>query len=209
MLDVQFNGGLTEREFKALGLSSEDLAADFAAIARADRDFYLEENRKALHARVGVIDITDRKRGAPPESVTMPGGLYIAEYELASGVVRRALEILDEVSPIRTGRYVHSHAVYVGGTEIHEPYDVGDAGEIVIASKLVYSRKLEKQWGSPRVSSKTPQGPYWVTASRLSREFRGSFTAKFTFWGSEMPKRRGKLPRGDIGKYPVLIIRPV
>jgi hypothetical protein len=211
MLDASFTGGLTEREFKALGLSPEELSADFARVAREDRDHYLDVNRAALHANVGVLDITDRKRGAPPESVHMPGGIYIAEYQLASGVIRRALDILEQVSPVLTGHYAASHEVHVDGIRVMEPFDIGLADEIVIANRLIYARRLEAEWGGARVSKKTPQGPYWVTASRVNREFRGSFSATFTFWGAESPRTSRKHPRYglDSGKYPVIIIRPV
>lgn len=174
---LKAEAGRLIRDFAPTG---EELAADFAGVARADRARYLRQNEQALKANVGVTDVTDRRRGVPPERVHMPGGIYVADYEVDQGIIQAAVTLLDRLSPVLTGEYKRHHTVLIDGVPVSAPYPMA-AGEITILNPLVYARRLEPSWNGARVSSAAREGVYRVAARKLNAQFRGTYKCKFTF----------------------------
>lgn len=214
MLTAKFTGAGEE----AALLDMAAIKAAFVADAREGTETYRRQNARGLRREVGVVPITDGRRGAGPETVKLPGGLYIAEYQLGEGVIEAGLEILRRVSPVQSGRYKRSHKVFAGGREVSGPPwpEITGEGQIFIADIAPYARVLEASWPKSRPSRQAPQGPYRLAALALTRlfgdvyRFRFAFVALEDIQGELVSKRAGRRGRASRAKavYPAIYVAP-
>jgi hypothetical protein len=77
------------------------------------------------------------------DSVVLPGPI-VYNYSNIKRIVEDALDELRKASPLESGDYARSHTIYVNGIAVETvPDTISPSDEIMIASPLPYSRKLE------------------------------------------------------------------
>lgn len=216
MLKADLIGTASERSL----LDQAAIKAAFVQDARAGTEQYRAQNSAALRRAVAVTPITDGRRGAAPENVRIPGGIYIAEFAVDDGVLAAALAILARVSPVKSGHYKASHRVFINGQEASPPWPEIGAGRVFIANISAYARILEPAWGREaggghhaKPSPAAPQGPYRLAQLALTQLFGETYQFRFSFValdipGGEAPVRKGKRGKRAKPMYPCLIIVP-
>ncbi|WP_042442931.1 hypothetical protein [Azospirillum sp. B510] len=122
----------------------------------------------------GVVQYVDGARGAPLESVKMNGGVLF-EFYYTTSIVKRAIETLENTSPLDTGNYINHHEVFVDGALVTDLESLRTVRRVVIANTMNYSRIIERGMGKHVPWSKQPQVPaegvYTAAAKTLTREF--------------------------------------
>ena len=156
---------------RAVAASSKDLAAfakrEHGKIMRADP-------RPSSFRR-----FVDGREGAPEEAVK-PFGVIEYHYQRLSEVVQFAMETLFDLSPVLSGRYRHSHTIFVNGVAVSDlkswkPTD----GEIYIVNPLPYARKIEL--GKQKMRVPGSDKVYQQAAQIVKRRFGNIAAVKFTY----------------------------
>lgn len=113
--------------------------ANFARAKIAEGDAI---NQQAL-GRVPPKTITvDGRRDADLESVNPDHGIIIAEWRLVEDVLAWIYKMLQERSPVLSGRYRSSHKFYADSAQAN-PSKPPIASEYIFLNPLPYSRKIE------------------------------------------------------------------
>ncbi len=172
--------------------TAETLPAITARIAR-------EELAKVQSAgAVPYRQIVDGREGAPLESVR-PGGVIVFKFSRIGPVVDWIYQALMARSPVRSGRYQHSHKLFVNGVQRdafveRQVVDLPPGSEVVLINMQPYARKIEgtvRRQGPPRVdhlswhhrkkegklvrtgglSAQAPDGVYEIAAIEARKRF--------------------------------------
>lgn len=155
------------------GLKGPDASKLFAEFAAAEIADAKESNRSIL-GRVPPFKIfVDGKQGASLESVRADGTISV-EFELVGDVLTWISAMLQQHSPVKSGRYKRSHILLADGSEVAVSDQVPIAREYVFINTMPYARKIER--GS---SSEAPDGVYQAVAL-LARSRFGNI-AKISF----------------------------
>ena len=109
-------------------------------------------------------------------------------YDLMPMVLAAIGEMLWEFSPVRTGRYQHSHRLLVDGQEIADvspgwvvPALPPDAHEIAFVATAPYAGLLEPHDGQPGESRQESDGAYHVVAVLGNAEYAPLASMTFTY----------------------------
>jgi hypothetical protein len=117
----------------------------------------IEEVRKTLiatakreHARImqteprpkRFVRSVDGVTGAREEQVKS-GGVIRYRYQRLEEVVRAAMEMLFELSPVLSGEYRMAHTLFVDGAAASDLSAWDGTGTIVITNMMPYARKIE------------------------------------------------------------------
>jgi len=149
-----------------------------------------------------IETIVDGVHGRSIEDVQPFGVIEVHfGYDIAE-IISAAIEILSAVSPIKTGAYQRSHQVYINGSMVSDIAELGSEKNIVIASTLPYSNKIEHGQ-----SPQAPDGVYSHAAETLARRFGNKYHIEAGWAGFG----GGAVMGGSAGnksavRYPALII---
>lgn len=147
-------------------LSPEAQAKILAEEARGLINEAADINRRALGRIILPRIYVDGQQTAQLERVR-PNGVIIAEFDLIVEALQWISRELTLVSPVLSGRYAKSHALFADGQEVEVDAHVPpDASEYVFMNTQPYARKIERG-----LSSKAPDGVYQVVAALASRRF--------------------------------------
>lgn len=117
----------------------------------------VEEVRKVLiatakreHARImqteprpkRFVRAVDGVTGAREEQVKS-GGVIRYRYQRLEEVVRAAMELLFELSPVLSGEYRMAHTLFVDGAAASDLSTWDGTGTIIITNMMPYARKIE------------------------------------------------------------------
>ncbi len=156
-------------------LSSRAQSAAFAAFAGQQIESAKQTNKRVL-GRVPPFKTTvDGREGAPLESVK-PDGIIITEFQLIGETLKWIGEQLEKFSPVKTGRYKKSHAVFADGQQIELGAVIPDAAEFVFINLVPYARKIER--GS---STQAPDGVYQAVSILARRRFGNTAKIEFSY----------------------------
>jgi len=154
-------------------VGGDDLQQAFAAFARTEIDSAKAENAAILGAVPRVRIFVDGHEGAALESVRA-NGVVVAEFELMGEVLVYIHQQLVQHSPVKSGRYQHSHVLFADGAQVEPGLGAPVASEYVFVNTQPYARKLEKG-----ASSEAPNGVYQAVAAMAKQRF--SRLARITF----------------------------
>lgn len=158
-------------------LSPKAQSRALAAFAREELARAQAQNSAAL-GRVPPHDtFVDGQRREDVDTVK-PNGRIVFEFHLVNEVLAWISEQLVVNSPILTGRYVASHALFVDGVEIEPGRMPLDGKEYVFVNTLPYSRKIERG-----LSPQAPDGVYQAIAAVAARRFGNIARVHFTYRG--------------------------
>lgn len=152
-----------------------------------------------------VIRQVDGVAGAREEQVRADG-VIVYRYPRLEEVVRAAMELLFELSPVLSGEYRMAHALFVDGVEAASLAGWDGTGEIVISNYVPYARKIEL--GKMRMRVPGSDHVYEQAAFGLRQRFGNQAHIEFTFrglmGGSVLSARSG----GNKAqyRYPALVI---
>lgn len=148
--------------------------------------------------------IVDGSIGAPEEQVK-PTGVITYLYPRIDEVAQYALEVLFDLSPVRSGTYRKSHALFLNGRQVNDlkHYETGD--EVIIANFVPYARKIELGLMTMRVSGSDQV--YTRAVKRVRSRFGNVADVKMTYRGIIS----GVAVKGRAGnkaglRYPALLI---
>lgn len=144
-----------------------------AQFAEEEIDKARSQNRQILGRNPRVSVTVDGREDAPLTSVR-PDGVIVAEFELFNDVLVWIAHQLELHSPVKSGRYQRSHAVFADGVEIEPSATVPAASEFVFINLMPYARKIERG-----ASSQAPDGVYQAVAVMAQRRFGN--VARITF----------------------------
>lgn len=122
-----------------------------------------------------------------------PFGEAVFHFTYHVEIVAFALETLRALSPVDSGKYKHSHGVFIDGNRVDDFRIIPPGSAVVIASTLPYARRLEvaSKWrhgpqkGQPRGWSIQPQVPqpadsiYRHAADTLNRRYGNVMKATY------------------------------
>jgi hypothetical protein len=150
-----------------------------AALASFARDALAEArqvNRNALGSEPRFDTFVDGREGAAIESVR-PDGAIVFEFDLLRDLVIWIDAQLKRFSPVRTGRYRRSHAIFADGSQLDDPKALSrHAREIVFIPTVEYARRIEA--GS---SKQAPNGVYQAVAALARSRFGNIAKIAYTF----------------------------
>jgi hypothetical protein len=108
-------------------------------------------------------------------SVKLPGPI-VYNYRYLSDLIQTALDELRKASPVQSGDYVRSHALYVNDTPVDVlPRNLKEGDRVYIANPVPYARKIEvgkTKTGRPFVIQVKPR-IYERVAEKLKEDVRG------------------------------------
>ena len=159
-------------------LSPQDQSRMFADFATQVIEDGKAQNARVL-GRVPPYTVSvDGRLGAPLESVR-PGGVVFVEYELVFEALTWIGDMLEQFSPVKSGRYQKSHVMIADGVVVPDGSVPPVASRVTFANTQPYSRKIERG-----LSPQRPEGVYQAVAKLASSKF--SNVAKIQF-GYETP----------------------
>ncbi len=123
---------------EAVAIAKSQVPLDIAAFARKKNAEILNTDPHPL----GFKRWVDGQEGAQEETVKV-GGTIVYEYSRYDLVAEWILTTLREKSPVKSGDYVSSHALFLNGVEVDTlgSYQPGDV--ITISNYVPYARKIE------------------------------------------------------------------
>lgn len=161
-------------------------AAKKATLAEFRREFI--KMAEAAHQRVmrtppqptTFTRIVDGRVGAPVESVS-DFGLIVWKYPRLVEVARFALQVLRELSPVKSGLYRESHTLFIDGMPARDASDWEPGQELSITNTVPYSRKIELGAMTMRVPG---SDRVYARARRLiDAEYGSAVAVEFTYRG--------------------------
>lgn len=156
-------------------LSPELKSRTLVGFAREALSDAQETNRAALGRVPEHRTFVDGRASEDLEAVR-PDGKIVFEFELIEQVLEWIGEELVKASPVLTGTYARSHAVYADGIE-QEPGSVSlNAEEWTFINIVPYARKIEHGQ-----SPQAPDGVYDAIAAVAARRFGNLAKIKFTY----------------------------
>lgn len=161
-------------------LIAENLSpkARSAALAEFAKE-QLAEAETANAAATGTVPrhetYVDGQQGGSIDRVK-PDGEIIFDFDLMTDVLRWIDKMLIEFSPVKTGRYQHSHKLLVDGHEA-DPNGVIPAGtEYVLMNTQPYAEEIEND-----LSRQAPHGVFHVIAVLASQRFAQVAKIEFAY----------------------------
>ena len=173
----------------------------FAEFAREEIEDAKTINRQALGYDPPVTIFVDGTRNAPLTSVK---NVIVADFELVGQTILWIHSQLQMHSPVRTGRYRESHALFADGRQVLPiGPEIPVAEEYVFVNLVPYARKIERG-----LSPQAPDGVYQAVAHLAQQQFRN--LARITF--SYRTVLEGVIAGGKAGdrasnRNPAIIIR--
>lgn len=206
------------------------LSNDLSPKARSERlaEFAKQElgaaeakNQRALGYVPPHETFVDGRQGAPVETVR-PDGTVIFEFSLIETALAVIAEMLIIASPVLTGQFRSSIALFADGDEVEPGKTPPNASEYSFVPSTPYSRKIERG-----LSNQAPDGVFQVTATLASRRFGNIARIRFGYrsldagtvggWAATASARalaqrvRGGNPAGHtewLTRQPAVIITP-
>lgn len=170
---------------------------------------------KAAHASVMNADpkpssfqrFVDGVKGAPEEAVKLDG-VIVYDYPRIDLVAGFALEILQALSPVKSGDYKGSHQIYINddpagyNAGVLKNWKYGD--KVFIANEMPYARKIEL--GAMKMKVPGTDHVYHQAAIIVRNRYGSLVTIRFTYVGLV----DGSVVRGRAGnvsgiRYPALV----
>jgi hypothetical protein len=157
----------------------------FANFARQELRKGQEQNKQVLGTIPSHKTFVDGRREAPLESVR-PNGRIVFEFELVLDVLGWIAGQLATHSPVRTGQFLGSHALFADGVEVN-PAKPPPAREYVFISldKPGKVRSLESGH-----SKQAPAGVYEVVAQLARARFSNHAKVRFSYHAPYRPDLR-------------------
>lgn len=139
-----------------------------------------------------VIRTVDGVRGAREEQVRGDGTIIYA-YPRLDEVVRVALELLFDLSPVLSGAYRMNHQLFVDGVEARNLAGWDGQGQIIIANPMPYSRKIELSKMTMRVpgSDHVYEQAEFALQQRFGNQARIFFTYRGLMGGAVLSAKQG------------------
>jgi hypothetical protein len=156
-------------------LSPEQRSLALAKFAREEIAVATTINKRALGREPPFKIFVDGREGANLESVK-PSGTIVCDFVLINELLVYIGSQLVKHSPVKTGRYQHSHILLADGRQISWEAGIPSADEYVFTSLVPYARKIER--GS---STEAPQGVYQTVAHLAQRQFRDFASITFSY----------------------------
>lgn len=170
----------------------------------------LIDTAKREHSRVMKTDpqparftrAVDGVTGAREEAVKVNGRI-VYRYPRLEEIVRAAMEMLFDLSPVLSGEYRFGHTILVGGAAVSDLSAWDGTGEVVITNVLPYSRKIE----SGRMKMRVPGTDHVYEQAQflLRQRFGNQARIKFTY-RSSVPGRAGNK---SANRFPALEIEAI
>jgi|APCry1669192522_1035417.scaffolds.fasta_scaffold10884_3 hypothetical protein len=184
--------GSLDEEIDVLIAENLSPSARSAALAEFAKE-QLAEAETANAAATGTIPrhetYVDGQQGGSIDRVK-PDGEIIFDFDLMTDVLRWIDKMLIEFSPVRTGRYQHSHKLFVDGHDV-DPNGVIPAGtEYVLMNTQPYAEEIEND-----LSRQAPHGVFHVIAVLASQRFAQVAKIEFAYRDFE-----------GIGRRPAIVI---
>jgi len=129
--------------------------------------------------------------------------VIVAEFKLVDNVIMWIHNQLETHSPVKSGRYKRSHALFADNKQIEAVPPIPIADEYVFVNLVPYARKIERG-----ESAHAPNGVYEAVAHLAQQQFRD--IARITF--SYRTALTGVIIGGRFGnrsenRNPAIIIR--
>ena len=160
------------------------LSNDLSPKARSERlaQFAKQElvtaeakNRSALGYVPPHETFVDGRRGAPVETVKADGTV-IFEFSLIETALAAIAQILIIASPVLTGQFRSSIALFADGDEVEPGQTPPNANEYAFVPSTPYARKIERG-----LSAQAPDGLFQVAAALASRRFGNIARIRFGY----------------------------
>jgi hypothetical protein len=148
----------------------------------------LIDTAKREHSRIMTTDpkptrfvrTVDGIAGAREEAVKVNGRI-VYRYPRLEEIVRAAMDLLFELSPVLSGEYRRAHTIFVGGAAASDLSAWDGTGEVVITNPLPYSRKIEA--GKMKMRVLGTDHIYEQAEFLLRQRFGNQARIKFTYRG--------------------------
>ena len=195
-----------DRDIAALisaDLSPAGRSAALAVFARSELSDAEARNAAALGRTPDHETFVDGRRGEALEAVR-PDGTIVFEFRLVEDLLLYLTELLARHSPVRTGRYTASHALFADGVEVTPGRVPPAAAEYVFLNTQPYARKIERG-----LSPQAPDGVYEAVATMAARRFGNQARVRFGFRtavGAAIV--RGKAGDRASSRTPAIVITP-
>lgn len=193
--------------FIQVATARTEAAVQRALVATAQRKLAeIQATAKPTEITRFVDRVKDR-----PLSAVRPYGVIRFRFGYLRRIAEAALRLLEDTSPVDSGEYVESHALYADDKMVATPAEIRDARRVVIANGCAYARAVELgMWGRVPWSTQ-PQVPaigvYKSAAAVLKRRFGHLADIRFSFAGADA----GVILSGPAGnvsgvRFPALVL---
>lgn len=187
--------GTNQRLFVQAALTTrEETQAALVVLAKREHAKVMRDDPRPSR----FVRTVDGVRGAREEQVR-PDGTIIYVYPRLDEVVRAAMDLLFELSPVLSGAYRMGHTLFVDGVEARNLEGWSGEGQILISNVLPYSRKIELGKMTMRVpgSDHVYEQAEFALRQRFGNQARIVFTFRGLMGGSVLTARAG----GNKGEY--------
>jgi hypothetical protein len=189
-------------------LSPKAQSQALANFARRELRKGEEQNRRVLGETPTHQTTVDGVREAPLESVK-PNGTIVFQFDLVFDVLTWIADQLARHSPVHTGAFRKSHALFADGAEV-DPEAPPAAREYIFLSldKPRKVRALERGH-----SKQYPNGVYEVVAELARRRFGNHASISFSYHAPYKPDLRGMVGKArrqaekDV-RVPAIVVVP-
>lgn len=171
-------------------LSPAAQSAILADAAREARDDAIETNREALDREVPYVTTVDGVVGASEDRV-QPQGEINYRFELMQGAFAWIRDQLMQHSPVKTGRYEHSHILLVDGEQGDPDNPPAEFKEAIFVSTVPYSRKIERADGVYQAVAVLAAGRFGNLAS-ISFAYRPAPSGAIAEWAKTTELKHGR-----------------
>ncbi len=159
-------------------MSPQAQSETVAEFAREQLSLAEQQNAAALGQTPPHDTFVDGAAEAPLESVRVPGNITFV-FHLVTELFAYVADLLDQHSPVLTGRYKHSHIFFADGREA-DPQAPPQATEYVFLNTTPYARKIEGA-AKPPESSQAPEGVYEGVAAMANARFGNVARIAFSY----------------------------
>ena len=157
-------------------LSNKAASREIAVMAREELKVAKQENEQTLGWLPTFLTIVDGVLGASEDNVRPDGEIdYLFDVTATGELFEWILDQLMAHSPVKTGRYEHSHLFLADGA-LADPASPPKASEYEFISSLPYARKIERG-----ESNQASEGVYQVVAALAAYRFGDSARIEFAF----------------------------
>lgn len=162
-------------------LSSDGRRQIFVATAAEGIAEFREEWRAAT-GTARIETAVDGRKGAPFESVKIPGGVIAARVNALLPIVSRAFELLDQFTKVVTGGFKSKTYLFVNDVRAANVAETDLGTLVTIANVSAFARKAERRGFSKVDGAPFSDGLFEGIAAILGREFQETLTGVyFTF----------------------------
>lgn len=144
----------------------------------------IQEHLKIMGADPRPLQHTihvDGVKGASEKSVK-PNGVIVYDYNRLDIIAADALDLLRRNSPVKSGRYVQGHRLFINQKPVENLKGWKPGDEVSISNTVPYSRVIEVgRRGQKVVKFSMPPKIYFRVAQALRNEYRDTADIQFTF----------------------------